>query len=24
MIADYKINGEQLYFPNFKNPRIAK
>lgn len=24
MIADYKINGEQLYFPNFKNPRVAK
>lgn len=24
MIADYKINGEQLYFPNFKNPRAAK
>lgn len=24
MIADYKINGEQLYFPNYKNPRVAK
>jgi len=24
MIADYKANGEQLYFPNFKNPRVAK
>jgi len=24
MIADYKINGEQLYFPNYKNPRAAK
>ncbi len=24
MIADYKVNGEQLYFPNFKNPRVAK
>jgi tungstate transport system substrate-binding protein len=24
MIADYKIKGEQLYFPNHKNPRVAK
>lgn len=24
LIADYKINGEQLYFPNYKNPRVAK
>jgi tungstate transport system substrate-binding protein len=24
LIADYKINGEQLYFPNHINPRVAK
>jgi tungstate transport system substrate-binding protein len=24
MIAEYKINGEQLYFPNHKNPRVCK
>jgi tungstate transport system substrate-binding protein len=24
MISDYKINGEQLYFPNYKNTRVAK
>lgn len=24
MIADYKINGLQLYIPNHKNPRMAK
>lgn len=24
MIADYKVNGEQLYFPNHRNPRVAK
>lgn len=24
MIADYKKDGAQLYFPNFKNPRVCK